>query len=67
MIGLKKFYLNLFILILIILGPTKRPVYNCFVGCSQCCDQIEDGDNFKYNKVCPKDCRPKEHQDWIYC
>ena len=48
-------------------GPTQRPIYNCFVGCSECCEQIEDGDNFKYNKVCPKECRPKDHKDWIYC
>ena len=47
--------------------PSKRPVYNCFVGCSHCCDQIEQSDSFKYDKVCPEECRPKNHQDWIYC
>lgn len=47
--------------------PSKRPVYYCFVGCSGCCDAIPDSLNKKYDLVCPKECRPTNHQDWIHC
>ncbi len=45
--------------------PTQRPKYFCFVPCSYCCDE-----KFSHNKwanVCPKECRPKDHHNWIYC
>ena len=47
--------------------PTKRPKYNCFVGCSTCCDRIPDSENFVYKEICPVECRPKDHQDWVHC
>jgi hypothetical protein len=45
--------------------PSKRPSGYCFVGCTWCCDQPEA--ESKANFICPKSCRPKEHQDWIFC
>jgi hypothetical protein len=47
--------------------PTQRPIpnvtYYCFIGCPKpcCVDWYFDKD------PCPVNCRPKEHQDWIYC
>ena len=47
--------------------PTQRPSKNlsnyCFVGCPKPC--CINGD-FEM-KPCPMKCRPKEHQNWIYC
>jgi hypothetical protein len=46
--------------------PTQRPsanVTNCFVGCARpCCGtgKITFGQ-------CPKECRPKDHPEWLYC
>jgi hypothetical protein len=45
--------------------PTKRPVYNCFVPCAYCCSKSLQ--NKIWTDECPPKCRPKEHQDWIYC
>ena len=45
--------------------PTQRPKEMCFIGCSDCCSS-----NFTkkvWIDVCPKECRPHEHKDWIYC
>jgi hypothetical protein len=47
--------------------PTQRPMHNltnyCFIGCPKpCCIN----QNFHLDR-CPSACRPKEHQDWIYC
>jgi len=39
--------------------PTKR-IKGGFVGCVRDCEEGEP-------LVCPKACRPKEHEDWIYC
>lgn len=47
--------------------PTQRLMSNltnyCFVGCSKpCCVK------WNFNKdPCPAQCRPKNHQDWLYC
>ena len=48
--------------------PTKRPEDKfCFASCSlPCCDQTLNQKNRKMD-VCPVECRPKDHQDWIYC
>lgn len=44
--------------------PSQRPSSGiCFVGCRECCN--EKGK--KYELECPLECRPKIHQDWIYC
>jgi hypothetical protein len=45
--------------------PTQRLKYFCFVPCSYCCS--ESLHNKIWTDVCPPKCRPKEHQDWIYC
>jgi hypothetical protein len=46
--------------------PTQRQG-NCFVGCSGCCNQSIEFANQIYTHVCPNECRPKQHQDWIFC
>ncbi|CAF1496572.1 unnamed protein product [Adineta steineri] len=46
--------------------PTQRPSANetnCFVGCVRpCCGTGK----MPFGK-CPKECRPKDHPEWIYC
>jgi hypothetical protein len=44
--------------------PTQRPnETNCFVGCIRpCCGQGK-----MPFKECPKECRPLNHPEWIYC
>jgi hypothetical protein len=46
--------------------PTQRPSANetnCFVGCVRpCCGRGK----MPFNQ-CPKECRPKEHPEWLYC
>jgi hypothetical protein len=45
--------------------PTKRPTETyCYVSCNLCCNTTQIADKMK---ECPVQCRPKEHQDWIYC
>ncbi len=44
--------------------PTRRPEYMCFVTCLGCCDPKI---NNRTSHICPFECRPKEHPDWIYC
>jgi hypothetical protein len=46
--------------------PSKREKF-CYFGCSYCCDQIPTNENITYTYVCPEECRPKNHKDWIYC
>ena len=45
--------------------PTQRPSVNetnCFIGCVRpCC-----GGRRPFGE-CPKECRPKDHPEWIYC
>lgn len=46
--------------------PSQRLSMNdsgCFVGCLRPC--CSDG-KLPFGE-CPKECRPKDHQDWIYC
>lgn len=47
--------------------PSKRPDYDCFAGCGECCDQVDLNHRKNYTKVCPEQCRPHDHKDWIYC
>jgi hypothetical protein len=46
--------------------PTQRPSANetnCFVGCVRpCCGRGK----MPFGE-CPKQCRPKDHPEWIYC
>ena len=46
--------------------PTQRRLANetyCFVGCPlPCCDNAK----VPFDE-CPKECRPVEHPEWIYC
>ena len=46
--------------------PTQRPpakTTECFIGCHRpCC-----GSRKMPFKPCPKQCRPKNHPDWLYC
>jgi hypothetical protein len=46
--------------------PTQRPSaneINCFLGCLRpCCGQGKMS-----FEECPKECRPKNHPEWIYC
>jgi len=48
---------------------SQRPKGNCFLGCVRPCCIIDTAneDNIKYMKPCPNECRPKDHQDWVYC
>ena len=46
--------------------PSKREKF-CFFGCTYCCDQIPSDQNKTYTYVCPEECRPKDHKEWIYC
>jgi hypothetical protein len=48
---------------------SQRPKGNCYLGCVRpCCDNTTRNENSnKYMKPCPVECRPKDHQDWIYC
>jgi hypothetical protein len=46
--------------------PTQRPSANktnCYVGCLRSCC----GHGKMPFKECPKECRPKNHPEWIYC
>ncbi|RNA07108.1 hypothetical protein BpHYR1_028042 [Brachionus plicatilis] len=40
--------------------PTRR-IGNCFVGCIGSCNQSA------VFYPCPRECRPKNHSNWIYC
>ncbi len=46
--------------------PTKR-IGNCFVGCVHCDCDSRAKDNQTFTHICPLECRPKKHIDWIYC
>ncbi len=48
--------------------PTRRSEeFYCHVGCQMCCERNLTYSKMIKNHVCPIECRPKEHQDWIYC
>ncbi|CAF2710860.1 unnamed protein product [Rotaria sp. Silwood2] len=48
---------------------SQRPVPdNCFLGCIRpCCINTTSSGSPNPNNICPPACRPKDHQDWIYC
>ena len=46
--------------------PTKREG-DCFVGCTDCCNRTKELGKRTYDKICPIECRPKNHKDWFYC
>ena len=46
--------------------PVQR-IGNCFVGCTYCCNSSIEILNQKFPFICPIECRPKNHQDWIHC
>ena len=49
--------------------PSQRPHPECFVGCPKpCCmpEQTRNHDLSQYEQ-CPSACRPREHQDWLFC
>ncbi|CAF1385660.1 unnamed protein product [Rotaria sordida] len=45
--------------------PTQRSSRDCHLGCVRPCCQ--NSSNIELIKPCPKECRPKNHPDWIYC
>ncbi len=45
--------------------PTQRPSRECHLGCVRPCCQ--NSSKIILEKPCPKQCRPKNHLDWIYC
>ena len=49
--------------------PSKRQYPSCFVGCPKpcCTEEIKESIDFSRYKQCPLICRPKEHQDWLFC
>jgi hypothetical protein len=44
--------------------PSKR-IGSCFVG-NQNKDSNCELDNSSFH-ICPRECRPKDHQDWLFC
>ena len=45
--------------------PTRRPNGSrCHVGALGCCDTKS---SLSIIQICPENCRPIEHRDWIYC
>lgn len=44
--------------------PTKRPDPFCYISCKYCCESKHTNQT---NYVCPIECRPKNHKEWIYC
>ncbi|CAF4845203.1 unnamed protein product [Rotaria sp. Silwood1] len=48
---------------------SQRPVADhCFLGCIRpCCIHTTSHSSQNVNNTCPPACRPKDHQDWIYC
>lgn len=45
--------------------PTQRPSVDCHLGCVRPCCQ--NSSRVILPKQCPKECRPVNHFDWIYC
>ena len=48
--------------------PSKRSNPRCFTGISIPCDESQElgGREFK-DAICPIQCRPQAHIDWLYC
>ncbi|CAF0972471.1 unnamed protein product [Adineta steineri] len=49
--------------------PSKREHPTCFVGCPKpcCTTEMKSTIDLSRYKKCPSMCRPKEHQDWLFC
>ena len=48
--------------------PTQRlDEFDNFVGCPECPGCTRGRIYFEEPFQCPKECRPPDHQDWIYC
>jgi len=48
--------------------PFQRSDNYCFLGCYRpCCTPAGIDKSKIHASICPKACRPKEHQDWQYC
>lgn len=46
--------------------PTQRITRECHLGCVRpCCEK--GSKNIVFKSPCPVKCRPKDHQDWLYC
>lgn len=46
--------------------PTQRIIRGCHLGCIRpCCEN--DNEDITSHHICPVKCRPKNHQDWLYC
>lgn len=47
---------------------TQRQERHCFLGCIRpCCTNATNYVPPNLAEICPLACRPKHHQDWIYC
>ena len=52
--------------------PTRRTIPSCYVGNFEWCDDEVTVRHFLNhslydNFICPVECRPKDHKDWLYC
>ncbi|CAF4789597.1 unnamed protein product [Rotaria socialis] len=49
--------------------PTQRQHPSCFVGCPKpcCTPELKKNRNYSSYTKCPSMCRPKEHNDWLFC
>lgn len=49
--------------------PSQRIHPSCFVGCPKpCCTHASKKNlDFSHYDRCPSRCRPKEHQNWLFC
>ena len=49
--------------------PSQREYPDCFVGCPKPCCRRLPNRTFDRNQYehCPRSCRPKTHQDWLFC
>ncbi|CAF1385640.1 unnamed protein product [Rotaria sordida] len=49
--------------------PSQRQHPSCFVGCPKpcCIPEMTQSLDFSSYKKCPSSCRPKEHNDWLFC
>ena len=48
--------------------PTRRLNRKCYIGSKGSCNNTTMIDQkIKILPTCPKECRPRYHQDWLYC
>ncbi|UJR33562.1 hypothetical protein I4U23_021001 [Adineta vaga] len=47
---------------------SQRMNVHCFLGCIRtCCTNTTEENTDLTSSICPKTCRPKDHQDWVMC